>query len=510
VVHCLPHFRLVRRRKDKPKHRKSVVINREFGVCEKEGVRTSLHLREMIRGRKIQIKKPGLEEETFFQKSCGVSRFTSNWGLNQWNVLYQEHKKDESNPKPSVGLLSKKLNQIRKVEYPWMDEVSCFVRISALSDLNDAFSRFFKGQNKYPKFKKKGKNESFGIHNNDIRIIDQRHILIGKLKTPITLTEDVKTNNSDEILKSGKRIKGRQLRILSATISQQAGNWYISFNYEKSEKKGKKKPISQRVFKSLKQIAKSKLKVVGVDLGLLSLATLSTGKVIKRIKPMYDLEKRIKKVQRRLSKHEHRRQQEIKFQKEQKTFNPKNQPKYTNNYKTHNNKLQRLHQKVSNIRKDYIHKFTTNLVKQNDIICLEDLNVAGMLKNHKLAKSISDVSLAEVKRQIIYKAESEGKPVVFVDRFYPSTKRCRKCFHVKDSMSLSERLYVCEICYHTETRDLNAARNILVKGLEQVITLGRRGIQACGDSSSTSGVTTRSKNGLRSRNNVTNTTELKV
>ena len=225
----------------------------------------------------------------------------------------------------------------------------------------------------------------------------------------------------------------------SITITQDGDNWYCSVlcEIEIHEKK------------------KEKDNMVGIDVGLKDFAVLSDGEVIKRQRFTKDNEKRLSKEQRRLSRKEKGSQNKTKQRRI----------------------VQKVHKKIRNSRKDFLHKTTHDMITKYDGFCLEDLNVKGMMKNHKLAKSIGDVSWSEFMRQLGYKSLWNFKHFIQISRWFPSTKTCSSCGE-KQSMELKDRIYECELCGFVMNRDLNAALNILKEGLN---TLGHRGINACGD-----------------------------
>jgi putative transposase len=429
----------------------------------------------MILGKKIELHASHDDELcSFFSQCSGVDRFIYNYSLNLWQQDYQAWKKDKSLEKPSMYSISRKLTILRNdPKYSWLKKVSRYVMTDALGNLEDAFRRFWRGQNKCPKFKKKTTDGSFGVANSEFKISKtSESIKIGKCKKWIRLKQPLKIPTKD---------------IKAIRISNENTRWFISINYEDhvEEPKG----VLAKVFTSLKEIVQSKLKAVGIDFGVEVLAMLSTGKAYENLKVLNKYEKRIKKAQRKVSLYEAERRKFItkireQCKKEGRRMKKEDYPSFSRNHKKWQKILRKLHSKVKNTRLDYIHKFTTNIINKFDIICLETLNLEGLLKNHKLAKALSDVSLSEVKRQIEYKALRAGKLVVSIDQFFPSTKLCRKCL-LTNEMTLSDRTFLCEECLHKENRDLNAARNILNEGLVKITTLGRRGI-ACGDVASTS------------------------
>ena len=343
-----------------------------------------------IRGHIIELN-PNNKQVTYFNKACGVARLAYNWALNEWQKQYQADKDyrdecqklgimaDESKlNKPTQGKLRKQLNAIKREQFPFMLEVTKCSPQEAIIQLGNAFKRFFKGESKYPQFRKKGKNDRFSLTNDQFKIIGR------KIKIPnlgwVKMTENLR----------------HQGKILSAKVFKKANKWFVSIAVE-----------LDKVILPKPKTGKS----VGIDLGITDLATLSDGTKIGAPKP---LKSNLKKLQR-LSKSLSRKQ------------------KGSANRAKAKIKLSRLHLKIANIRKDFLHKLTTNLIKTYDVICLENLNVQGMVKNRKLARSINDLGFYELKRQLIYKANQWGKQVKELNRFYPSSKTCSNCGYKLES-----------------------------------------------------------------------------
>ena len=383
----------------------------------------------MILGHTIELA-PNNKQATYFSKACGVARFAYNWALSEWQKQYEADKnyRDECQAKgitidenrlnkPSQGKLRKQLNAIKREKYPFMLEVTKCSPQEAIIQLGKAFDNFFKGQAKYPQFRKKGINDKFSLTNDQFKLIGK------KIKIP---------NLGWVKLKENLRFNGK---ILNATVFKKGGKWFVSVGVEIDNPP----KLNAKTHKS-----------VGIDLGITDLATLSDGTKIGAPKP---LKTNLKKLQR-LSKQLSRKQ------------------KGSNNREKAKTKLSRLHDKISCIRKDFLHKLTTNLVKQFDVICIENLNVKGMIKNHKLSRAISDLGFYEFKRQLIYKANMQGKTVKEVDRFYPSSKTCSSCGFVmaKENLTLATRLWTCPNCKASHDRDVNASLNILNKA-DKVLTL---------------------------------------
>jgi putative transposase len=344
-------------------------------------------------------------QKTIMSKHAGIARFTYNWGLAIWKSLYQD------GYKPNKYLLKKFFNNEVKTALVWIKEKGICQKITqyAFDQLGNAFDRFFKGLGEYPKFKKKGQNDSFTID------ASGKPIPVGGLRVKLPTIGWVKTYEGLPHTTTGK-----------LTISRIANDWYIAFAHEVE---------TEPTLKSVD--------VVGVDLGIKELATLSTGVVFPNPKAY---KKNIQKLKRLSASHARK-------------------AKGSNNRHKAKIKLALHHAKVSNIRKDSLHKITNHLCKNHAVIVIEDLNVSGMMQNHKLAQSIADCGFYEFKRQLEYKCKKYSSTLVVADRWYPSSKICGSCGHQKEFLSLSERVYVCDKCRHTLDRDLNAAINLSRRAL---------------------------------------------
>lgn len=378
---------------------------------------------------KIELK-PNNKAKTHFKKAFGCARLAYNWALAKWQENYKQGVKN------NISELSKEFNAIKREQYPFVWEVSKYATQSSFINLDRAFKKYFadlkKGKVSYPKFKKKKDNQgSYYLGGDVVSIKENKYLKIPKLGF-------VK-------LKEKLRFKGK---INGLVISQKANKFFASFSIEITEQeywKHHKTPYLDR-------------KQVGIDLGISHFATLSNGLQIKSPKPLDKLTKLVVKRQRQLNKKVH----------------PKTKGealkgvKKSNNYVKASNKLCKLHTKIANIRLDFIHKLTTHLVTHYDEIALETLQVSNMLKNHRLAKSLSDVSLSKFNEILEYKARYNGVSITRADRFYPSSKTCSHCGAVKSKLSLSQRVYVCDECGYKIDRDLNASIN-LHKLLGQVL-----------------------------------------
>ena len=332
-------------------------------------------------------------------KHAGIARFTYNWGLATWQDLYKD------GLKPNKYLLKKFFNNHVKPEYEWIKEKGICQKITqyAFAQLGNAFDRFFKGQGKYPRFKKKGLHDSFTVD------AGGKAISVGGTSLKLPTIGWVKTLEGLPHTTTTK-----------LTISRVANDWFIAFAYEKPT-----------------QVTAKTVDMVGVDLGIKTLATLSTGVIFLNPRCYKKSLAKLERLSRKLSR-------------KQAGSNRRNKARL---------KLATCHARVANIRKDNLHKITTYLCKNHAKVVIEDLNISGMMSNHKLAQSIADCGFHEFKRQLLYKAEKFGSEIVLADRWFPSSKICSNCGNIQD-MPLSERVYNCGGCGYSIDRDLNAALNL--------------------------------------------------
>ena len=356
-----------------------------------------------ILAHKIRLK-PNCKQREKLAQAAGVARFAYNWGLAEWERQYQLSLVDPKAPRPNWMTINKRLNAIKREQFPWMLEVTKCAPERALMELGRAYAGYFAKRTKRPHFHKKGVHDSFYLHRNAFKIKNQK-IWIPKLGW-VRLYEPLRFNG----------------KITSATVSRQADCWFVSVAVEMPKPKVTPRPPV----------------VVGVDLGCATLATLSTGEKIAGPKPHKALLSRQRLLQRSLSRKQ----------------------KGSRNRAKARLKLARHHMRVANIRRDALHKLTTRLVNDFTIIGIEDLNVAGLSKNHALARSILDQSFGEFRRQLEYKAARTGVTIVTADRFFPSTKRCSSCGFVLQALPLAARAWTCPACGASHDRDVNAAQNL--------------------------------------------------
>lgn len=387
----------------------------------------------MIISHRISLD-PTVKQQIFFAKACGCARFAWNWGLAEWDKQYK------LGLKPNGNKLNKQFNKEVKPNNLWLYESPKDASQRPFADLQRAFNSFFKKKTDRPKFKKKGEHDSFYLSNIMFKIIDGKHV-----KLP--LIGSVRINES-------LRFNGK---IMSATISREADKWFISIAVDVGELKKSRVANNE----------------IGIDLGIKSALVCSDNQVFNAPKP---LKQNIIKL-KLLSKSNSRKQ------------------KGSKNKKKSQLKLAKLHIKIKNIRNDWIHKITTKLVRENQTICLEDLNVKGMMANHRLAKSISDIGFSKIRRQLEYKSKIYGNQMIIINRWLPSSKTCSNCGCKKELLSLFDRSFKCDECGFELDRDLNAAINIKTAGLAGLAC----GPESSGFSSNTGTKPCRDETGTRTR-----------
>ena len=358
----------------------------------------------MLLAHKIALN-PNNAQATYFARAAGTARFAYNWALAEWQRQYEAWKVDNSLPKPSAFRLNKRLNAVKHEQFPWMADVTKCAAQKAVLQLGDAFRNFWAGRAKYPTRRKKGRHDRFSI-DNEVFVVDASRIRIPHLGW-VRMREPL-------------RFTGK---IMSATVSRVADKWYVSITVD-TEYAPKTQAENQGA--------------VGVDLGVKALATLSTGESITGPKAHKAALRRMQRLSRSLSRKQ----------------------KGSANRKKAKDKLARLHARVACVRKDALHKLTTDLTSRFHTIGIEDLNVQGMVKNRSLARSIADTGFYEFRRQLEYKAAARGRIVVVAGRFYPSSKTCSGCGHKLDVLPLSVREWSCPACGARHDRDVNAAINL--------------------------------------------------
>ena len=387
----------------------------------------------MLRAHKIALD-PNNAQATHFARACGVARFAYNWALAEWTRQYEAWKADNSLPKPNQMALRRQLNAIKRSEFPWMLEVTKCAPQLAIMQLGEAFRNFFAKRAKYPKFRKKGIHDRFSISNDQFQIEGRR------IRIP---------NLGWVRMREALRFRGK---IVSATISRVADRWFASICVSVSD-------TDHAASLNLRSIPQAESQgAVGVDLGVSALATLSTGEVISGPKALACLLPRL----RRLSRSVARKQ------------------KGSANRRKARLKLARHYARIANIRADALHKLTTDLTRRFELICIEDLNVKGMLSNRHLSRPVSDMGFFEFRRQLDYKARDTGSLVVMADRWFASSKTCSDCGWKLEELLLSVRSWTCPNCGAEHERDVNAAKNLKEYAVSSTVS-------ACGEEGSDQG-----------------------
>lgn len=365
---------------------------------------------------------PTKEQQEFLNKTFGCCRFV-------WNNILDWRSKEYSinGIKTNYSASSKRLTQI-KGEYEFLRDVSSVAMQQVLRNQDTAFSAFFKKLAKYPNFKKKHGNQSFRLSNTAFKLKNNK-LFICKVKKPIKViwSRELPTNPS------------------GCTISRTVTNkYYISFCIKKD-------------FEKLPTIDSN----IGIDLGLKDFLITSKGEKIKPLKALRKHEVRLKRYQKVLSRRK----------------------KGSNNREKARLKIAKVHELIANSRKDWLHKLSTKLIRENQSISLEDLNVKGMVKNHKLAKSINDSSWSTFVSFLDYKAENMGRTIRKVSPWFPSSQLCSSCGHRTGKLNLNIRYWTCNNCGISHDRDINAAINISTAGL---VGINDCGLSASGINSSNS------------------------
>jgi len=356
----------------------------------------------MNRTHKIRIY-PTKEQEKILEKSCSVARFAFNWGLERWKILYHCGLKTSS-----YGIKSDFI-KTKKSLFPWVEEVGKSVYEEAFNQVGMAYQNFFKGlkQGKkvgYPRFKRKGKSkDSFYIANDRMRFFGKR----------ISIPKVGRVKLSELPMFEGK--------LLKATVSKQAGRWFIALSFEIPDIP--KHPI---------------VSAIGLDVGISKSVVCSDGKFFPSPVKIKLFEKRLRRLNKSLSR----------------------KTKGSQRWKKAKEKLGLFHYRLQCLRNDFLHKVTSKLTNENQVVCIEDLNVKGILKNHCLAWSVANQSFGKIVELLDYKAQVLLK----VPRFFPSSQLCPICGN-RQKMKLNKRTYSC-LCGYEQDRDYNGSLNIILKAIE--------------------------------------------
>jgi putative transposase len=359
----------------------------------------------MLRAHKIRLY-PNNKQKTYFAKACGTARFAYNWGLAEWKRLH------EAGEKANEGEIRKALNAVKREQFPWMYEVTkCASQLAIKNDLNNAFKNFFEKRAGFPKFRKKGVHDSFSVSNDHFQIAGMfvRLPHLGHVRLAESLRFDGK--------------------IMGAAISRTADKWYMAVQVEIPDPE----PMPIR-----------KNQAAGVDLGVKAMATLSDGTIVSGAKASKQIEVKLRRLNKELSRRKGAKKGE----------------KQSGNFKKTKHKLARLYARAANVRRDETHKLTSFLIKNHNPIGIEDLNVKEMMSGSRLARSVADMSFFEFRRQLEYKAKAVGVNVVVADKWFASSKTCSSCGHKLAELPLSVRQWTCPECGARHDRDVNAAINL--------------------------------------------------
>jgi putative transposase len=366
---------------------------------------------------------PTKEQEVLLNQHFGHSRWVYNYFLNERKEQYQANKKSDNYYKQAA-----KLTKLKKEEdTKWLKDVNSQTLQFALRSLDTAFLNFFRGNAQFPKFKSRKHKNTFTIP--QFGTIEDGEINIPKFKDGIKV-------------KLHREVKGKVGKMVITKTP--TGKYYVSIFTEQE----------------IRELPKTN-KQVGIDLGLKDFVITSDNKKFKNNRYTKKYAKQLKKAQQHLSRKQ----------------------KGSNGFEKQKLKVAKIYEKITNLRMDNLHKVSHQLVSDYDVIALEDLNVKGMVKNHKLAKHISDASWGTFVRLLEYKADWNDKQIVKINRFYPSSKTCCECGWINQDLNLSIREWTCKNG-HVLDRDLNAAKNIFKEGLK-IISSGT-GNNTDGDTNKTS------------------------
>jgi transposase len=366
----------------------------------------------MIKAHKIRLH-PTAEQAHYFARAAGTARFVYNWALAEWKLQY------ETGGKPHATALKKQFNAIRREQFPWSYEVTKCAVEGAFMDVAAAFQNFFAGRKAgrtvgYPTFKsKKRSRQSFYLANDKFTVGDHW----------ITVPKLGRVNMAEKLRFAGK--------ILSARISKTADWWFVSITVEMPDVV----PVNTNP-------------AVGIDVGLLRLATLSDGRRYENQRPLRHLLKKLRRLNKELAR----------------------RTRGGKNWQKTRSKLGRLHYCIACLRTDLLHKLTTEVSQTSGLVAVEDLHVKGLLLNRCLSRAFSDAALGKLLDLLQSKVPRAGGRLVKVGRFYPSSQLCHLCGSRRADLTLDERIYVCSnpACSYIGDRDENASHNILQEAMRLV------------------------------------------
>ncbi len=411
----------------------------------------------ITRAHKIRLH-PTPEQEEYFRRAAGVSRFTYNWGLDAWQKQHQDFKDSKTTEKPTAMSLKKEFNAIKHTQYPFVEEVTKCATEQPFFHLEAAFKNFFAHRAKYPQFKNKKKSKpAFYLSNDQVDfgpnwmhipklgdfILKQREEKGETVQRTRHVKEKLSCVHMAEIFRyvtdhtpteqkkhrhARKFVVSPHVKLIGVTISKDADWWFASIQVE--------------IVVEPQQAPEA---AVGVDVGLLRLATMSNGEEAENQRFLKNLLTKVRNLSRKLSR----------------------RTKGSKNWQRAKRQLARLHYRIRCMREDTLHKLLTYLVETFGFIGLEHLNIKGMMKNRKRARAIADAAWGKLIGMLQAKSKMHGAVLQLVDRFFPSTKLCHTCGHKWDTITEKDRVYICQNpdCGWQGDRDVNAAINILVEAL---------------------------------------------
>ena len=383
----------------------------------------------MLRAIKIRLY-PNKEHEVYINKLLGSYRFVYNQSLNKKINDYKDNQINHN-----LSSLGKYFHSdlTKNPEFSWLQEHNTKILKQSIIDCLDAYSRFFKNNNGFPKFKSKHNKQSCRF---PLEAISKKQDFSKKLINLSSL-KNLKFKTSDKYI---NYLIKNQLNIRSATLSKNKSNEYFLSILIDGD--------------LLKQLDKPKNFSIGIDLGIKDFVITSKGDTFENLKLIRNNQDKLSKLQR-----QHSRKKKSSKNKEKSRL-----------------RLAKYHQRLKNIKENYLHRVCNTLLNENQVICMEDLNVSGMMKNHKLARSIQELSLSRFETILKYKAIWHNRTLINIDRFYPSSKTCSDCGYINHDLKLSDREWICIDCGVLHDRDFNAAINIENEGFKIYLELNNKKI----------------------------------
>ena len=379
----------------------------------------------MIKSIKVRLN-PNNKQLTKLFQYAGCSRFAYNWAIAREQENYKQGNKFLTNNE-----LRKEFTQLKKLQkYKWLNEISNNVTKQAIKDACNTYKRFFKGLCKYPKFKSK-KHSALSFYQDNVRIrFTDTHVKVEGFS--MSKKQSKQKLNWIKLCEKGR--VPIDCKYTNPRFTYDGLYWYVSVGIEVDD-----------------NTIISSNEGIGIDLGIKNLAVCSDKNIyenINKTQRIKKLEKRKRRLQRSISRKYEKNKKGVSYCK-------------TSNIIKREKELLKVIKRLKNIRQDYLHQTTSEIVKRKpSFICIEDLNVSGMMKNKHLSKAIQQQGFYEFKRQIEYKSEWNNIPVIIADRFFPSSKLCSCCGHIKKDLKLSDRIYKCKCCGNIIDRDLNASLNL--------------------------------------------------